>query len=102
MEVWYNGEKRKGGEAMKKTVCLVLSLVFVCSFVLTACLFTAHTCDACECLVCEMFREQDGCTDDTLNTDTERSFLREETETRPASALLPAETPAKRKDKLMN
>ncbi len=87
---------------MKKTVCLVLSLVFVFSLALTACLMTVHTCDACECLVCEMCREQDRCTEDTRNTEIEQHLLCERTEMKPASALLPAETPAKRKDKLTN
>lgn len=87
---------------MKKAVCLFLSVLFVCSFVLTACLYTRHTCCACDCMVCEMCREQEKCAEDVRNADMKRSRLYNRTEIKFASALLPADTPAERKDKLTN
>ena len=49
-----------------------------------------------------MCREQEKCAEDVRNADMKRSRLYNQTEIKFASALLPADTPAERKDKLTN
>ena len=85
---------------MKKAACFIMTFVLVCSFALTACLFVHHTCDACACIVCEMCRDQEKCAADTRDAEIKCCQQGEDAAIKLASALLPADTPAERKDKL--